>query len=123
MTEHDKQQTTSGLSPSDRADQRGILASSLRRRLVKGTALALPAIITLSGAEAQAAVSLTCKVRTGQAGNGSAGTATVVTTSDGPDYVRQTVAVYADNGSTGTTQRIIMIQSMNVWRNYTDGLL
>lgn len=120
VTEHDKQQTTSGLSPSDRSDQRGILASSLRRRLVKGTALALPAIITLPRAEAQAMVSLTCKVRTGQAGNGTTGGATVVTTADGTDYVRQTVTVYDSTGNPGTP-KYYYDSIMGVYRDYSTG--
>ena len=120
MTEHDEQQTTSDLSQSGRSDQRSILASPLRRRLVKGTTLALPAIMTLRSGSALAATSLTCAVREGAAGNGTTGGATVVTTTDGTDYVRQTVTVYDSTGNTGTP-KYYFDSVMNVYRDYTTG--
>jgi hypothetical protein len=119
VTKHDEQQTTSGLSQSDKSDQRSILASPLRRRLVKGTALALPAIITLPRAEAQAMVSVTCRAKEGAAGDGTTDGATVVTTTD-DGYARQIVNVYESTSNVGVP-KYYYDSVMNVYRNYSTG--
>lgn len=126
MTEHDKQQTTSDLSPRHRSDQRGILASPLRRRLVKGTALALPAIITLPRAEAQAMASATCAMREGARNGGQPAGVDLVRLGD-DTYHREPVQVRDVDNTLASGKKIYFDSYVNfgagAWRIFGDPTL
>lgn len=116
----------------------GVAASlRARRRLLKGAAVGLPAIMTLRSGAVLAAQSLTCLAkRTGSAEQGTStakpsGSTLVTSSSSGVDgsnvnWVRQAAVVYEvqeyRNGSLyGSSFKVYFDSVAKKWRKFTDG--
>jgi len=97
MIERDEQQLTSDPVPQAGSDNSSTLVSAPRRRLMRGTALALPAIITLHYGRAVAAQSVTCVQKNGTyKPSVPAGVDHAVSMNDG-QYEREAVDTYYCN--------------------------
>lgn len=129
MIDRNKQQFSPDTTEPFASEAGGGVTSPARRRFVKRTTLALPAIMTLRSG-ASAAASITCRVRTADTGQGGLPEDQALITTDSTNWVRQQVDMYdkktSDNPLTYDGQPHYYqdtIVNPLVWREYPNGTL